>query len=161
MDALPREAELKVALGLVSKRKSIIQTAYVISEKLHPAIWRATCPHHPEGPRTSVIVKWAPESRLKKECHILKRFRNVPSIRQLVDEIQTPPLMVLENLDRNLLDESGTKRLEISDIKYVSKHILEALAVIHENNIVHAGRMNATTLDSTGLLTCPCLGGQT
>lgn len=78
-----------------------------------------------------------------------------------MDEIQIPPLMVLENLDRNLLDESGAKRLKRSDIKYVAKHILEALAVIHENNIVHAGRMNATTLDSTGLLTCPCLGGQT
>jgi serine/threonine protein kinase len=137
------------------------KTAYVTSEKLHPAIWRATCPHHPEGPTRSVIVKWAPEGRLKKECDILKRFRDVPSIRQLVDEIQIPPLMVLENLDRNLLDESGAKRLKRSDIKYVAKHILEALVVIHENNIVHAGRMNATTLDSTGLLTCPCLGGQT
>lgn len=137
------------------------KTTYVISEKLHPAIWRATCSPHPEGPRKSVIVKWAPESRLKKECDILKRFRDVPSIRQLVDEIQTPPLMVLDNLDRNLLDESGAKRLERSDIKYVSKHILEALAAIHENNVVHAGRMKATTLDSTGLLTCPYLGGQT
>ena len=126
----------KLRIGQVLAGK---KTAYIISEKLHPAIWRATCGHHPEGPTRSVILKWAPESRLKKESDVLKQFRDVPSVRQLVDEIRTPPLMVLENLDRNLLDESGAKRLRMSDIKYVAKHILEALAVLHGNNIIHAG----------------------
>ncbi|MCJ1245183.1 hypothetical protein MMC30_002384 [Trapelia coarctata] len=46
--------------------------------------------------------------------------------------------MVLENLDKNLLDESNSKRLKISEIKYVARHILEALAALHENNIIHA-----------------------
>jgi len=126
----------KLRIGQVLAGK---KTTCVISEKLHPAVWRPTCPHHSEEPKKSVIVKSAPESRLKEECDILKRFRNVPSIRQLIDEIQTSPLMILENLDRNLLHESGSKRLKISDIKDVAKHILEALAVLHKQNIVHAG----------------------
>ena len=116
-----------------------------IFEELHPSIWRAAYLPPTQGAKT-VILKSASESRLYREHGLLQRFRNVPSIRQIIDEIQTPPLLVLENLDRNVLEESGSKRLKVSDIKFVARGILEALAVVHEERFVHAGTSHLTIL---------------
>ena len=70
---------------------------------------------------------------------MLKRFRHVSSLRRLVDEVQDPPLLVLEHLDSNMLIESGVKKLQSSDVKHVVKVVLTALTALHEEGIVHTG----------------------
>ena len=35
---------------------------------------------------------------MANECDILKRFQTISSLRRLIDEIQDPPLLVLEHL---------------------------------------------------------------
>ena len=59
------------------------------------------------------------------------------SLRRLIDEVQDPPLLVLEHLDSNLLIESEAKKLESSEVKHVTKAVLQALAALHEEGIVH------------------------
>ncbi len=68
-----------------------------------------------------------------------KRFQHVSSLRRLVDEVQEPPLLVLEHLDSDLLTESGIRKLESSEVKHVTKAVLQALAALHEEGIVHTG----------------------
>lgn len=86
-----------------------------------------------------MIVKAAPEFFFRNERDILKRFQTVSSLRRLVDEVQDPLLLVLEHLDSNLLIESGVKRLRSSEVKHITKAVLQALAALHEEGIVHTG----------------------
>lgn len=88
-------------------------------------------------------MKTAPDFLLRNERDILKRFQIVPSLRCLVDEIQDPPLLVLEHLDSNLLIESANKKLQSSEVKHVTKAVLQALAALHEEGIVHTGTWKA------------------
>ena len=67
---------------------------------------------------------------------MLKRFRHVSSLRRLVDEVQDPPLLVLEHFDSNMLIESGVEKLQSSDVKHVAKVVLTALMALHEEGIV-------------------------
>ena len=53
-----------------------------------------------------MVVKNAPKHRLESERQVLESARDHPSIRQMVDEIQAPPALVLKYLDDNLLDVS-------------------------------------------------------
>ena len=87
----------------------------------------------------NVIVKTAPDFFLNNERDILKRFHTIPSLRRLIDEVQDPPLLVLEHLDSNLLIESARKRLQSSEVKHIAKATLQALAALHEEGIVHTG----------------------
>jgi serine/threonine protein kinase len=87
----------------------------------------------------NVIVKSAPGILLKNEREMLQRFRKVPSLRHLVDQVQDPSLLVLEYLDSNLLIESAAKKLESKEVKQVAKAVLQALAALHEEGIVHTG----------------------
>ena len=61
------------------------------------------------------------------------------SLRRLIDEVQDPPLLVLEHLDSDLLTESGIRKLKSSEVKRVTRAVLQALAVLHEEGIVHTG----------------------
>ena len=92
-----------------------------------------------ERTKQSVVVKSAPDFLFRNEREVLKRFQNTRSLRRIIDEIQDPPLLVLEHLDSNLLVEAATRKLESSDIKLVAKAVLQALAAFHENGIVHTG----------------------
>jgi serine/threonine protein kinase len=61
----------------------------------------------------------------------------------LIDEIVdpvAPPAIVLKHLEDDLLTASGAKKLSGREIRYVSKRILEALKVLHEDGYVHTGR---------------------
>ncbi|MCJ1387018.1 hypothetical protein MMC17_010147 [Xylographa soralifera] len=109
--------------------------SYLISKQLHRNIWRAV----DKQTKESFIVKTAPDFLLRNERDILKRFQTVSSLRRLIDEIQDPPLLVLEHLDSNLLIESATKKLQSSEVKHVAKAVLQALAALHEEGIVHTG----------------------
>lgn len=106
---------------------------YLISKQLHRNVWRAV------NQRTdqNVIVKSAPKPYLRDERDLLQRFQAVPSFRRFVDESEDPPLLILEYLESNTLIESGIKKFESSDVKRVARTVLEALAVLHDEGIVH------------------------
>ena len=87
----------------------------------------------------AVIVKTAPDYLLNNEREILQRFRGQPSIRQLVDEVQEPPALVLEYLGQNLMDASNESKLARPVVKHVAKEILQGIIVAHDDNLVHTG----------------------
>ena len=89
--------------------------------------------------KQNVILKTAPDFSFRNERDILKRFQDISSLRHVIDEVQFPPLLVLEHLDSNLLVESATKKLRSSEVVRVAKAVLQALAALHEEGIVHTG----------------------
>lgn len=93
-----------------------------------------------------MIIKTAPKYRLDNERGVLQHFHGQPGIRQLLDETQDPPSLVLKHLDENLLSASNSKRLEKTEIKIVAKRILEALQVFHEDGYVHTGMIGLPLL---------------
>jgi serine/threonine protein kinase len=61
----------------------------------------------------------------------------------LTDEIEEPsdyPTIVLKYLEDHLLNASIKKTLNRKELKYVSRRILEALKVLHEEGYVHTGK---------------------
>jgi casein kinase II subunit alpha len=95
-----------------------------------------------------VIIKTAPKGRLDSECEVLKYFRNHQSIRPLLDEIREPPCLVLKHLDDTVLHASNTKRLGKSDIRFVTKRVLEALKSLRKAGFVHTGMWMADQDDA-------------
>lgn len=87
-----------------------------------------------------MVIKRAPPHLLNIEREVLGVVQNHTCIRQMIDNIESPSSLVLEYLDDNLLDVCSRKRLESSDVKFVARIILEALAVLHENGFVHTGQ---------------------
>ena len=87
-----------------------------------------------------VVIKRPPPHLLKIEREILENVQHHACFRRMIDYIETPPSLVLEYLDDNLLDVSSRKRLEGLDVKAVAKTVLEALAVLHERDFVHTGQ---------------------
>lgn len=73
----------------------------------------------------------------------MKRYQaKTASLRPLLDEIQDPiepTSIVLQYLDTELLKESRKERLTRPEIKQVAKGVLDALRVLHEDNMVHTG----------------------
>ncbi|KAL9028496.1 MAG: hypothetical protein Q9196_003151 [Gyalolechia fulgens] len=108
---------------------------YLITKQLHRNVWHAI----EKQTMQPVIVKSAPDFFLRNERDILNRFHALPSLRHFIDEIQDPHLLVLEYLETNLLIESGMQKLESSEVKHVTKTILQALTALHEEGIVHTG----------------------
>lgn len=85
--------------------------------------------------------------RVENERDVLQRFQSrSPYIRPLIDEIQDPAeptTIVLRHLEMDLLEASIQKPLNRKEIKYVSRRILEALSVLHEDGYVHTGEIFA------------------
>ncbi|KAI0992428.1 hypothetical protein K3495_g15757 [Podosphaera aphanis] len=54
-----------------------------------------------------------------------------------IDELVDPNSIVLRYLDDHLYDVSGRKRLVLKEVKYVSRIMLKALNVLHENGYIH------------------------
>lgn len=83
--------------------------------------------------------------RVENERDVSKRFQNRTSyLRPLVDEIKEPSepvTIVLKHLDDDLLNASMKKDLTRREIKYVSRRVLEALRVLHEDCYVHTGNL--------------------
>ncbi|PYI01179.1 serine/threonine protein kinase [Aspergillus sclerotiicarbonarius CBS 121057] len=109
---------------------------YTLTEKIHDSVWLAS-----NATRESVLIKCAHQARINNERNVLKRFQDRTNcIRPLVDEITDPadpPAIVLQRLDGDLFDASASQRLTTPEIKYVSKKVLEGLAVLHEDGYVH------------------------
>ncbi|KKK18560.1 hypothetical protein ARAM_006260 [Aspergillus rambellii] len=85
----------------------------------------------------TVIIKTARHFRITKERDVLRKFQpRTPYLRPLLDEIMEPPAplaIVLKHLEDDLQTASATRKLNGRDIKYVSKMVLEALKVLHED----------------------------
>jgi serine/threonine protein kinase len=103
-----------------------------------------THPHRNQAEETFVIKGVQGHPRVENERDVLKRFQNrTPSLRPLIDEIEEPsdpPIIVLKYLEDHLLNASIKKTLNRKELKYVSRRILEALKVLHEDGYVHTGK---------------------
>jgi hypothetical protein len=91
---------------------------------------------------TVVIKGIAGHPRVENERDVLKRLlHRTPFLRPLVDEIEdpaTPTTIALRHLDSDLWTENkGT--LNRKELKHVCRSVLEALRVLHEENLVHTG----------------------
>lgn len=86
--------------------------------------------------------------RVKNERDVLKRLQHrTPFLRPLVDEIEepsTPTTIALRYLESDLLTESIKTTLNRKELKHVCRSVLEALKVLHEDNLVHTGRFQPT-----------------
>ena len=82
--------------------------------------------------------------RVENERDILKRFQDqTPFLRPLIDEIEEPSdplIIVLKHLNDHLLNASMKRTLNQKELKYVSRCILEALKVLHQDNYVHTAK---------------------
>ena len=87
-----------------------------------------------------MVVKSAEPYLMKTERKVLELMRDHTCIRQKIDDVESPPSMVLEYFDDNLLDVCSRKRLIGSDVKMVARSVLEALAILHEAGFVHTGK---------------------
>lgn len=74
---------------------------------------------------------------------MLKRLQvRTPFLRPLVDEIEEPPTpttIALRYLESDLLLETVKKTLDRKELKHVCWNILNALEVLHDENLVHTG----------------------
>lgn len=90
-----------------------------------------------------MIIKSARHFRIANERDILRKFQSkTPHLRPLVDDIiepQNPPTIVLKHLEDDLQTASAAKKLNGKEIKYVSRRVLQALSVLHEEGYVHTG----------------------
>ncbi len=72
----------------------------------------------------------------------------------MIDEIQDPAepvTIVLKYFDDDLQNASNKKLLSRKELKSVSKRILQALSVLHDDGYVHTGRfypITSTTVTS-------------
>ncbi|KAJ8128990.1 hypothetical protein O1611_g4640 [Lasiodiplodia mahajangana] len=123
-----------LALGQVLRGRVGV---YTLSKKIQDVVWLAR-----NQLNDPVIVKGVSgHPRVENERDVLKRFQpRSPYLRPLIDEIQDPAeptTIVLKHLESDLLEATVQRPLNIGEIKYVSKRILEALSVMHEDGYVH------------------------
>ncbi|KAL1882427.1 hypothetical protein Plec18167_002843 [Paecilomyces lecythidis] len=111
---------------------------YTITKQIQDTVWFAT--NHAKA-QTVVIKGVKGHPRVANERDVLRRFQNrTPYIRPLIDEIEessAPPTIVLKHLDDHLLSASAQRALNQREIRYVSKKVLEALSVLHDEGYVH------------------------
>lgn len=91
---------------------------------------------------TVVIKSVEGHPRVENERDILRRFRHTPYLQSLADEIvepSTPTTIALRYLESDLLREDTKRVLNRKELKHVSRHILEALKVLHTHGFVHTG----------------------
>lgn len=95
---------------------------------------------------TVVIKSVEGHQRVENERDILKRLQHrTPFLRPLVDEIEepsSPTTIALRYLESDLLLETVKRTLSCKELKHVCRSILNALVVLHDENLVHTG-MNA------------------
>ncbi|MCJ1403023.1 hypothetical protein MMC11_006245 [Xylographa trunciseda] len=110
---------------------------YIITKEIQDTVWFAKN----QAEETVVIKSVRGHPRVENERDILGHFQyRTHYLRPLIDEIEEPsdPLtIVLKHLDDHLLHASTKKTLNRKELKYVSRCILEALKVLHEDGYVH------------------------
>ena len=85
------------------------------------------------------MIKRSHEYHLGIEREVLETIHDHPCLRPMIDKTEDPSSLVLRYLDDSLLEVSGKKRLEGSDLKFVARNTLEALAELHNKGFVHTG----------------------
>jgi len=96
--------------------------------------------------RKDVIVKSVQgHPRVANERDVLKIFTSRSKYtRPLLDEIvdpAEPTTIVLRHLQSTLLQASIRQNLSRTELKYVCRGVLKALAVMHGEGYVHAGEL--------------------
>ena len=87
-----------------------------------------------------VVIKTAEKLHLlEAERKHLSALKGHPSIRQLIDNIETPNCMVLEYMETDLWSEALKRKLQRVEIKTIAKRFLEGLVWAHSKDIVHTG----------------------
>ena len=94
-----------------------------------------------------IVVKTAPLTLLSNELKALKLCHGHASIRQLIDEVQDPPSLVLQYLDDNLWHASSLQRLNRLEIKRAAKAVLEGLILLHGLGRAHTGTQSGIGLN--------------
>lgn len=92
---------------------------------------------------TVVIKSIEGHWRVNIERDVLKRLQDrTPFLRPLVVEIEepsAPTTIAVEYLESDLLRETVETTLDRKELKYVCRNILNALRVLHDENLVHTG----------------------
>ncbi|KAI9714680.1 MAG: hypothetical protein M1812_006345 [Candelaria pacifica] len=109
---------------------------YLVTKEIQDTVWFAT--NHAE--ETVVIKGVEGHPRVDNEAAVLRRFQDrTPYLLPLIDDIEdppSPPIIVLKYLEDHLLHASIEKPLNRKELKYVSKRILEALKVLHDDSYI-------------------------
>ncbi|OJD23075.1 serine/threonine protein kinase [Blastomyces percursus] len=112
-------------------------STYTITRQLGDSVWLGRC----KIGQTVVIKSAHNDLRITNERDVLKKFQSrTQYLRPLIDEIvepTDPPAIVLRHLEDDLLASSNKKKLTTKEIKYVSKRVLTALRLLHEDGFVH------------------------
>lgn len=97
-----------------------------------------------------VIKSVEGHQRVENERNVLKQLQDrTPFLRPLVDEIvepSTPTTIALKCLKSDLLLETVKKTLNRKELKHVCWSIVDALRVLHDENLVHTGMIVHLTL---------------
>jgi len=90
--------------------------------------------------KSNFVLKSVRHWRLQNERDVLIRVQSrTRHIRQLVDEIDELPALILQYMDDDVLHASNTKKLTRPELKFVAKGVLEALDILHRDSLVHTG----------------------
>ncbi|KAL5329140.1 hypothetical protein ACEPPN_002650 [Leptodophora sp. 'Broadleaf-Isolate-01'] len=110
---------------------------YIITKEIQDTVWFAK----KQAGETVVIKGVQGHPRVENERNVLKRFQDrTPYLRPSIDEIKDPSdpsTIVLRYLEDHLLNASIKKTLNRKELNFVSRRILEALKVLHEEYYVH------------------------
>ncbi|KAL4934760.1 hypothetical protein BDV06DRAFT_208308 [Aspergillus oleicola] len=141
-------------LGQVLKSRTGFCT---ITKQLQDCIWLATyAVNHRNEYQQKVIAKSVQHFRLQNERDVLLRFqRRTSSIRPLIEELEdpnAPPTLILKYLDDDVLNASNKQRLTHSEVVFVARKVLEALAVLHDEGFVHTDIKPSNVLVNYGQL---------
>ena len=86
-----------------------------------------------------VVIKHAPEVRLRREMEILRQFEGDAYIGQLIDHVKDSPFLILEHLDSDALRLSRKALLSKQDIRLIARSMLSALGSLHAKGFAHTG----------------------
>ncbi|KAE9973522.1 hypothetical protein EG327_009040 [Venturia inaequalis] len=109
---------------------------YIVSKQIQDTVWFAK---NALSQEQVVIKSVLNHPRVRHERDILRRFQGrTPYLRPILDEIQDPAdTIVLKYLDDDLQSASNRQKLSPRELRYVSKKVLQALSVLHEDGFVH------------------------
>ncbi|KAL2782708.1 kinase-like protein [Aspergillus keveii] len=127
---------MAAALAIGQTLKGKVGT-YFLAKQLQEGVWLAL-----NQKNEKVLIKSVRHFRIQNERDVLLRFQGrTTHLRRLLDEGVddglNPPSIVLKYLDDDLLRASHQQRLTPSEVKYVAKGVLSALAVLHADGFVH------------------------
>ncbi|KAH9871716.1 hypothetical protein J1614_005972 [Plenodomus biglobosus] len=110
---------------------------YTVSKQLQDTLWLAKS----QAQETVVIKSVRGHPRVENERDVLVRFQQrTPYLRPMVDQIEEsalPTTIALRWLESDLLDASNARTLNRRELKQVSRCVLEALRVLHDDGFVH------------------------